>query len=258
MRQQEIGTTINRSNLTAAAGGGLIFALIDAGVNNSRAKKAETSASSIRDSLIDYKPGDVLAQALKDELAATQVSALEDVQIVQIKDAATIAEKVKANPTKSVVVLDLVYNLLPNFDGSRVVVTASIHPATGRFAGATVTRGKLPPVCYLNTFSSTYAFPVTPGTKPAEAAKMWSSAEGERAKAILTQSLKEVAAMLVYDLDVAAPANNAMYKSPKTVEHRNVEVPSGAAIILRAAVEKTKDDRVWLRCPAGELCAVPR
>src|SRR4051812_46406994 len=43
LSQQEIGTTIQRSNLTAAAGGGLIFAIVDAGINNSRAKKAENA-----------------------------------------------------------------------------------------------------------------------------------------------------------------------------------------------------------------------
>src|SRR4051812_38476632 len=52
--QNEIAAGINESNLTAAMGGGLLFALIDAGVNNSRAKKAEAAIVPVRNALVDY------------------------------------------------------------------------------------------------------------------------------------------------------------------------------------------------------------
>src|SRR4051812_32436107 len=52
--QNEIAAGINESNLTGAMGGGLLFALIDAGVNNSRAKKAEASIVPVRDAIVDY------------------------------------------------------------------------------------------------------------------------------------------------------------------------------------------------------------
>lgn len=256
MRQQEIGTSINRSNLTAA-GGGLILALIDAGVNNSRAKRAEGAASSIRDSLIDYRPADVLAQALKTALASQTSVTLEDVQVVQIKDVSTLPERVKATPNKSVVVLDMTYELQPDFGGTRVVVTASAHPANGKPAPSSETRGKLPPLCYFNVFSSTYRFPFAAGTKPEEAAKVWSSTEGRLAKEVLDRSFTEIAAMIAYDLDVAAPAENALYKAPNTAQKRAVEVPGGPTVLVQAFVEKSAEDRVWVRCPRGELCGLP-
>jgi len=52
--QNEIAAGINESNLTGAMGGGLLFALIDAGVNNARAKKAEAAIVPVRDAIVDY------------------------------------------------------------------------------------------------------------------------------------------------------------------------------------------------------------
>src|SRR5687768_4711426 len=52
--QAEIQPNINISNVTAAAGGGLLFALIDAGVNNARAKEAEKKIVPLREALVGY------------------------------------------------------------------------------------------------------------------------------------------------------------------------------------------------------------
>lgn len=258
MRQQEIGTSINRSNLTVAAGGGLLFALIDSGINNSRAKKAESAASSIRDALIDYKPAEVLAAALKVNLSPESALPLEDVQIVQIKDTKTIPERISANASKTVVILDTSYQLLPNFDGAKVSIVVSIHPATGKMGKLTTTRSKLPPLCYFNVFSSVHYFPMPGKVQAAEAAKLWSSGEGQRAREILDHAFAETATMLAHDLRVAAPSENALYKTPKSAEVRTVEVPGGPPLMVRGYTEKIVDNRVWVRCPGGELCAVPR
>ena len=53
--QAEIKANINALNTTAAAGGGLLFAMIDAGVNNARAKDAETFVVPLREALVGYE-----------------------------------------------------------------------------------------------------------------------------------------------------------------------------------------------------------
>jgi hypothetical protein len=53
--QAEIQPNINISNITAAVGGGLLFALIDAGVNNARAKEAEKQVIPLRESLVGFE-----------------------------------------------------------------------------------------------------------------------------------------------------------------------------------------------------------
>lgn len=62
--QEEIYADIVRSNTTAAAGGGLLFAIIDSAVDNSRTKSAEQLIQPIRNNLLDFD----YAQALKNEI----------------------------------------------------------------------------------------------------------------------------------------------------------------------------------------------
>ncbi|MCU6550993.1 hypothetical protein, partial [Klebsiella pneumoniae] len=147
-RQQEIGTTINRSNLTAAAGGGLIFALIDAGVNNHRAKKAESAASPVRDALIDYQPGEVLAAAVRQQLGQASLLPVEDVEIQQVKDNDSIKEWIKTKPSKTLVMVDTHYGLMPGFNGVRVIATVSFHPAADKPSAGAVQKRNLPGLVY--------------------------------------------------------------------------------------------------------------
>jgi hypothetical protein len=65
--QNEIIAGIQESNITAVGGGGLLLALIDAGVNQARAKKAETAIVPLRDALTDY-PFEKKVFALSEEL----------------------------------------------------------------------------------------------------------------------------------------------------------------------------------------------
>ena len=52
--QAEIKPNIHISSITSATGGGLLFAAIDAGVNNARAKDAELAIVPLRESLVGY------------------------------------------------------------------------------------------------------------------------------------------------------------------------------------------------------------
>jgi hypothetical protein len=52
--QSEIGAGIQPSTISAATGGGLLVALVDAGINNARAKTAEAAIVPVRDALTDF------------------------------------------------------------------------------------------------------------------------------------------------------------------------------------------------------------
>src|SRR5262245_32204113 len=69
--QDELNTDIVRSNATAVAGGGALFAIVDAVVENSRAKTAEELAKPIRDNLIEFDARGELSLAIENELAKT-------------------------------------------------------------------------------------------------------------------------------------------------------------------------------------------
>jgi hypothetical protein len=66
--QQEIYAEIVKSNVSAATGGGLIPALIDAGIDQHRAKKAEELVQPIRAALMDYNFGKCLTEKIESEL----------------------------------------------------------------------------------------------------------------------------------------------------------------------------------------------
>src|ERR1700733_10150584 len=63
IKQSEIYVFVPQSNIAAAGGGGLLLALVDAGVDSVRTSKAEAAGKPLRDALIDYnfdavpKPG---------------------------------------------------------------------------------------------------------------------------------------------------------------------------------------------------------
>ena len=52
--QAEIQSNINRSRIAQAAGGGMLMALIDASVEQSRAKKAEAAITPLREALAGF------------------------------------------------------------------------------------------------------------------------------------------------------------------------------------------------------------
>jgi len=66
--QKELQADITSSNTTAAAGGGLLFALVDLAVENSRASTAEELIEPIRNSLLDLNFNEMFKQKLEEGL----------------------------------------------------------------------------------------------------------------------------------------------------------------------------------------------
>lgn len=256
LRQQEIASDINRSNLTAAAGGGLLFALIDAGVNNSRAKKAESAASPVRDALIDYQPGEVLAAALREAFGPAEQRAFNQIEIRQITDDKTTKQWIESTGSPALLFIDLGYRLLPGFEGATITATVSLHLKDPN-AGAGVAKAGRPAGHYYNEFSSTRRLSNwTAGLQPAEAAKLWADEDGAPAREVLDATLRELAHMIVYDLAQPAPAGKAMYKPSPDQVKRGVRHPTMIQMTMMGHIERQADARVWVRLPAGELCAV--
>ena len=259
LSQAEIGTDINRSNITAATGGGLIGAIIDAGVNNYRAKNAESAAVPIRDALVKYDVGQTFTNALRAHVGEISWLSNTTVEAQQLTKDNTITAIVKKSAADAVLVLNTDYRLTPNFESVRVTVTASLHPrAAALNAGAKPSRG-IPPVIYFNTLSTT--FPVSEeyksGKSSEEVAKAIAADKENRLTKALDQSLEELASMLVFDLEQQAPANNAMYKAPAGAQTRNAMYAQPAGTFpVKGYVVKEQNGRAWVRLPGGELYSV--
>jgi len=125
VKQSEIGSDIVVSNATGAMGGGLIPALIDAGVNSSRTKKAEEAIGPIRDKLIDYDFGAEVEKQLNTAFSGTTVSGLNNVKLMRAEDPKYRENTVKASGADAVMFIDTTYKISANFDA--VLATANVR-----------------------------------------------------------------------------------------------------------------------------------
>jgi hypothetical protein len=262
LRQQEIGTDIIPSNLSNAMGssggaiGSIIGSIADASIDNARAKKAESAVKPIRDALIDYQPGNVLAADLQKALATVPGASPSHVDVRQVIDPETTAKWINGSGNASVLLVTLNYKLSPNFDSIVISAEASLHAGGNRLANIAQTKPDLPPLVYYNDLSTTVALPGLNGPQSPEGmVTLWAADGGQPARTALNAGLQELAAMIAYDLTAPAPLDGKLYKAPKDAETRQVTIIA-APPYQYGYVEHTAEGRAWLRLPSGELAAI--
>ncbi len=128
IKQSEIYVFVPASNVSAAAGGGLIAALIDAGVDAVRTKKAETAVTPLRDALVDYNFDDGFRDNLKDGLASLGWLHVDTVHVVKMVTSDSLDADLKGSKDAAVLFLTTDYNL--DNDGNVLTVTlyATLFP----------------------------------------------------------------------------------------------------------------------------------
>jgi hypothetical protein len=261
LTQQEIGTDITQSNITAATGGGLIFALIDAGIENSRAKKAEKHVVPVRDALIGYNLGEVLNASLKAQLAPRDWLKAGTFNIQQVPTLASLNDWIKNAEGDSLLLINTQYRFSPKFDAITVSARVSLHPKQGPLTAQTKVHQNLPPLVYFNAFSATFRMSDWPAEAPdAEAAvKLWAEDGGKRARAALDAGAEEIARMLAFDLEQPGTVGGALYEAAAGSPKYDGAVPlpgASTALIVSGHKVHTENNRTWLRCPTGELASV--
>ncbi|MBB5193226.1 hypothetical protein HNQ50_003980 [Silvimonas terrae] len=214
--QKEIKLAINQSNLTAAAGGGLLFALIDTAVNNSRTDTAETTVANLRNSLLDFSFNDTAMDAVKRETGNISWIAEKNVQLITTGDNKQL-EKVLADSKRDIfTTIAFFYEL--SADGQTMVVTgiANAYPNNDQlktlqrdlYKGTTKLDDKT--ALHLNQLNSLYRDIITyreslPDTykEPAAALAVWGNADARLAKQALTDGANVIAAQLAQDFIAA-------------------------------------------------------
>ena len=248
LSQQEIVAEIDQSNLTQAAGGGLLFALIDAGINNSRVKDAETDIVPVRDALIGYDVGATLKTNLDSSLQSTPWLKLGAIDIRQLPDQPTLRSWLPASQGNVVVMIRPYYRLTANFDGMIISALVAIQgpPPDDETS-------QLGAPLYANTLGCVVVMPGGwPGEMPRpSAASLWAANSGLKARQALDEGLSEIARMLAYDLEQSNPPEKKIFKAPEGSEIRFVPISSQPA--NQGHVVHTENDHVWLRLPMGEL-----
>lgn len=130
----EIGTEIDVSNVAAATGGGLIPALIDAGINESRTTKAESLIAPIRDKLVDYDFGAQLEADLKLALEGLGIVGLSDVKLVRAVPKDFEQTTVAASPADTVMFVVSGFSLSSNFTHVKTSASVQVFPANEALA----------------------------------------------------------------------------------------------------------------------------
>ncbi|HXB03059.1 MAG TPA: hypothetical protein VNV15_09620 [Opitutaceae bacterium] len=260
LQQQEIGTEINPSNVSAATGGGLIAGIIDMSIDDARAKKAEAAVKPVRDALIDYQPGNVLAADLQNALDDVPGASLSHTDVQQVIDPNTTAEWINGSGGTSVLLVTLGYKLSADFKSIIVSAEVSLHPAGGRLASVTQTKANLPPLVYYNMFSS---FNILPGLAGAQSrdglVTLWAADGGRQAKTVLNAGLQELADMIAYDLTAPSPPAGERYETPDGAEkHFGIAEYGATNVGFQGYIEHKADGRIWVRLPGGQLSSFPQ
>jgi hypothetical protein len=264
LQQQEIGTEINVSNVKAVTGafgaiGALTGDIIDSSIDDSRAKKAEDTVKPVRNALINYQPGNILAADLQNALDDVPGASLSHVDVRQIIDPDTTKKWIDEASDASVFLVKLSYTLSPNFDSIIVKAEVSLHAGGGRLAKiAQSPFSDLPPLVYYGIFSSTHTLPgLIDAQTPDGLATLWAADGGRPAQAALAAGLQELADMIAYDLTAPSPPAGKHYDTPDGVEERPIPVYGIPGRPFHDGyIEHKVEGRAWVRLPLGELSAI--
>ena len=247
LAQEEIFAEIEKSNMTAASGGGLLFALIDASVNSSRTDDAETLISPIKNSLIEYNFPSEFETALSTELQ--RLVWLNTVKYQTKKPySPTDDDSVLTSASADIVfVFSTSYRFSPGFKSVKVSSAVKGYANTDELKS--IAKKANPdvekPLLYMNSF--VFSQPLQGAyTDSTQASKAWGSNDAEQVKSALTLGVSELAKMITTDLEIA----RAQYKD------KSLQVGQGEQVTYdgKTGTVVTKDDkRVVLRLANGSM-----
>jgi hypothetical protein len=126
--QNEIIAGIQESNISAATGGGLLFALIDAGVNQSRTKKAEEAIVPVRDALADYQFDQKALVASQEIAQRVPWLGIQKSELNKDPSNARFSKAIDESPGPQLLALTYDYLLDNNFSVAKLGVNVTLAP----------------------------------------------------------------------------------------------------------------------------------
>ncbi len=213
--QAEIQPNINISNVTAAAGGGLLFALIDAGVNNARAKEAEKKIVPLREALVGYDFDPLAQHASTTTLTTLGWFDPKQVKLSKEETGDSLLAALDAAGTSQLMVLRYSYETNADFSAVVVSLDASIVnkavPA-GKKSDARLAPKNLP---YKQTMRSFVMLPDANPKDPDANVKAWAADGGKLARAAVDRGVERCQALLSRSLTQSAADAESILKRNK-------------------------------------------
>ncbi len=252
LQQQEIYAEINHSHVSAATGGGLIGALIEAMVDTASAQAAERFVEPVRNALLNYDFGDELAAALRKDLNRLSWLNTQSFETYYGLNSTKEAEAIERSNSDMLIVADSRYFLNPAFDTLKVMTSVRVHPKDGELVA--IAKEAAPdlqrPLLYRNEFAYTRKLPVSVSNRE-EATEAWVASEGAMIRQALSEGVSTTAAMMALDLDVAR-ATYAEHSSQ--VEERQRKSYDG----VTGTVLTDGPDLILMRLQDGTLYAASK
>lgn len=122
-----IGAEIEKSNVAAWSGGGLIFALVDVAIEDARAQDAEEALIPIKDTLDGLNFGEELKSALEAKLLSLAWLKIDSVEVVDEVEESFVKEQFQKEIKDSLIVIEPSYNLTHKFSGFKAQAIVSLY-----------------------------------------------------------------------------------------------------------------------------------
>lgn len=227
------------SNVSAALGGGLIPALIDASVTSSRQTELEVIANPFyeKTDALDFRSlfSESFKTAFNDQSLLPKLHF--SVSSKGISKTALEERKAKLTPGEAFMGMRIWYEFTP--DTRSVVVGAGTVIVT---AGGT-------DQSYKNAFM--YISKPIEGEQPLSA---WAENDGQALSQVFAESAQEIARMLKQDLE--APSNEELFASLASNEKIKYTIPSFMPIPVKGFIVEQTDQRKIFRAESGELFSI--
>jgi hypothetical protein len=204
MRQSEIYVFVPSSQIAAAGGGGLLLALIDAGVDSVRTTKAEAAVKPLRDSLVDYSFDQSLQNDLKSSLARDGWMHAGEMRTVREVTGANLDGVLAASKADAVLFATTDYRLSNDGNELTVTMTASLFANSDALRAVKPAKNsKMKTALENSLYHNTLTFQTDVPTPSADrdlAIAAWSANRGEAMRKALDMGASKLAAMLAADI----------------------------------------------------------
>ena len=192
--QREINAEFQRSNVSTATGGGLIFALVDAAIDHSRAEDASAGAANIRNQLLDVDFTQELSASLQSALDLSPINFSES-QLISLTSHKDVSSILSQSYDSSVMVITPYYAMTNEFMTLLVKLDVSLYTKNPESINAIAATGregkKTKNVIYRNEIGATYV-------------------ASTAVKKKLRLAIKELPKMLLYDMELNSLESEAL------------------------------------------------
>jgi hypothetical protein len=217
IKQSEIYVFVPNSQIAAAGGGGLLLALVDAGVDSVRTSKAEAAVKPLRDAIVDYNFDQTLQSEIQTSLASDPWLHPDHARVIKELANDRLDKVLMDSKDTAVLFATADYQLSNNALELTITMTASLFPNSDAL-NALKQRAKSGPrssvvnALYHNTLTFTADVPNATADRDRNIAT-WSANNGAVMRATLTKGARELARMLASDLQ-GPEADTALNNDP--------------------------------------------